>query len=165
MDGQESCIRTNFTDLSGDNLKLLLERSGLGPHLELLHDLTESRILADHQGHHLASASSYVSTREHNARGQEMALSLVDLLQIDETSLVAAFEADVEGLFPTLVRLSRHGCLVGLKLAGVDDEAVDGDDKTVVQVDDVTDVQEVDMDLLVVGLSILSALASHSYLI
>ena len=60
MNGKEGCVSTNFTDLSGDDLKLLLERSGLGPALELLHDLTEGRVLTDHQDEHLASSGSDV---------------------------------------------------------------------------------------------------------
>ena len=93
-----------------------------------------------------------------------MALSLVDLLQIDFTYLGTTLEANVEWLLPALVRLSSHGCFVGLKLAGGNDNAVDGDDKTILKVHNVTDVQVVHMDGLLERLTV-GSVASHSHLI
>lgn len=52
--GQEGSVGTDLSDLSGDELKLLLEGSGLGSHFELLHDLTKGGVLTDHERDHLA---------------------------------------------------------------------------------------------------------------
>ena len=94
-----------------------------------------------------------------------MAVGLLNLLGVDVTSIGTALQALCESLLSTLVRLTGHSGLVGLELAGGDDDAVNGDDETVLEVDDVTAVQVVDVDLLVVGLAFDLALTRHSHLI
>lgn len=58
MDSQQGGVCADLTDLRRNNLKLLLEGSGLRPDLELLHDFSEGRVIADHDDEHLAVTAS-----------------------------------------------------------------------------------------------------------
>ena len=58
VNGKESGVGTDFTNLSGDDFELLLE-GGLAVSLsELVHDFTEGGLLANHNGKHFTVTTS-----------------------------------------------------------------------------------------------------------
>lgn len=79
-----------------------------------------------------------------------MGVCLVGVLAVHALSLLlnSALEADFKGLLSALVGLTSHGSLVDKQLAALDEETVDGDDITILEADDVTDVQEVEVEFV-----------------
>ena len=164
MDGQEGSIGTDLTDLSGDDLKLLLKRGGLGSHFKFLHDLSEGRALTDHDGHHLTLTGGDRGSREQDWGWELVGLSLVNFLVVNVTLLASTLNASVEGLLSALIRLTSHGSFVGGELVTREEDTIDGDQHTVTEVNDVTDVEEIDMDGEFSGIAIF-ARAGNSNLI
>ena len=60
---------------------------------------------------------------------------------------IAALKAGLVAVLEALVRLTGHGSLVASQVVGLNANTVDGDDITNLQVDDVTDMEEVDVEL------------------
>lgn len=78
-----------------------------------------------------------------------MVVGLVSILAVHAFSglLFSALEADVERFLSTLVGLSSHGGLIHEELLALNKETVDGDNITVLEMDDVTNVQMVEVKL------------------
>ena len=92
-----------------------------------------------------------------------MRLSLVDLLVVDDTFLGASGNAGSKGLLVTGIGFTSHGGLVGRQLVSGDAEAIDRDVHAVLEVNDVTNLQVVDMQFDVLGLARLAG-SGHSHL-
>ena len=61
--------------------------------------------------------------------------------------LVTSHSAEVHNVFLHFIGLTSHGGLIHGKLGGLEDDTVDGVGHTVLNVDNVTDVEEVVVDL------------------
>lgn len=87
-----------------------------------------------------------------------VSISLVSVLGIVPfaRTFSSALEANFEGFLSALVRLTGHGSLVGRELVALDEETIDGDDIAVLEVDDITDVQIVDVDFDWLGFAVWS---------
>ena len=76
-----------------------------------------------------------------------MRLGLVNLLVVNLSLLGPTHKASVNSLLSALVRLSSHGSLIRGELIAADDEAVDRDHHTILEVENVTNVQMVHMEV------------------
>ena len=75
-----------------------------------------------------------------------MRLSLFDFVVVNLSLFSQTLNTGVYTLLAALVRLSSHGSLVGLELVALEDDTVHRDKHAVLEVNDITDVQVVDMD-------------------
>ena len=159
VDGQKSGVGAELSDLSGDDLELLLERSGLRLLLKLLHDLTEGRPLSNDDADHLTRATLNVGSGEEQWGGEVMSLSGGQLaVEVFKATLshefLTALEAGLVELLEALIGLTGHSGLVASQVVGFNANTVDGDDVTDLQMDDVTGMEFVDVKFLCATLAI-----------
>ena len=148
MDGHKSSVSTHETNIGGNRLELVLEGSDLGAHLELLDNFTEAGAVADHDADHLAFTLGAVGARHKNGGGKVVlardfsdgSLVHVGLLLVLDT------HASSEGFLLDFVGFTSHGGLVAKKLGRLQEDTIDGDSHTVVDHNDVTNVEMVVMD-------------------
>ena len=94
-----------------------------------------------------------------------MCLSLVNIGLVEAFGILLLLpcSASLKCLLSAFVRFTRHGSLIGGKLVALNHNSINGNFHTVFQVHDIADVQEIDMDIVVLGLSLL-IWARHSHL-
>ena len=92
-----------------------------------------------------------------------MGFGLVNFVVIDLSFLTKALLADVNLFLAALIRLTSHSGLVGHELVAGEDHAIDRDEHTVLEMDDIAHVQKVDVNGLRRGLAFLVR-ARHSNL-
>lgn len=69
VDGKKGDVGTKLADVSSNLLELVLERCDLGGcFLGDLHDLTDGRVISNHNGDHLAFTAGDGRTRHHDGR-------------------------------------------------------------------------------------------------
>lgn len=69
MDGKEGDVGTKLADVSSNLLELVLEGGDLGGSFPGdLHDLTDGRVISNHNGDHLAFTAGDGRTRHHDRR-------------------------------------------------------------------------------------------------
>ena len=69
MDGKEGDVGTKLADVSSNLLELVLKGSYLGGcFLGDLHDLTDGRVISNHNGDHLAFTARDGRARHHDRR-------------------------------------------------------------------------------------------------
>jgi len=145
VDGKEGNISSHHTNISSDLLELVLERGDLGTNFELLHNLTKAGVVTDHNTNHLAFTLGDRGTG-HEDGGGEVVLArdfgdggLVDVglfLVLDSHTLLLALLLDFIGF-------TGHGRLVTKQLGALEEQTINWDVHTVVDLDDVSNVQVV----------------------
>ena len=69
MDGKEGDVGTKLADVSSNLLELVLEGGDLGGSFPGdLHDLTDGRVIPNHNGDHLTFTAGDGRTRHHDGR-------------------------------------------------------------------------------------------------
>lgn len=69
MDGKEGDVGTKLADVSSNLLELVLEGGDLGGSFPGdLHDLTDGRVISNHNGDHLAFTTGDGRARHHDRR-------------------------------------------------------------------------------------------------
>jgi len=148
VDGQESGVGTHKADIGGDFLELVLEGGDFGADLELLDDLAEARVITNHEADHFTFALGHTGAGHHQGGGEVVLagdLSDGGLVHVSFLLMLHA-EALGSGLLLDFIGLTGHSGFVAQELGGEKQKTVDGDGHTVLNHDNVTDVEVVVVD-------------------
>jgi hypothetical protein len=113
--------------------------------------LTEAGFFTNHKAEHLTLTTSNVSARKDQWGWKFVsAAHLVGIVHLSLLTLLfrESHLADSKDFLLHHVRLTSHGSLINTKLGGLEDDTVNWVGHTVLNVDDITDMQVVVVDLL-----------------
>jgi hypothetical protein len=145
VDGQEGDVCAHLSNVGGNLFELVLERGDLGADLKLFDDFAEAGGISNHDCEHLSFALGDGGAGHEEGGGDVvLARDLSDggLVHVIFFLVLDAHALGLE-LLLNFVGLAGHGRLVAKKLGALEEVAINGDVHTVVDLDDVTDVEVV----------------------